>query len=132
MLWTLHRALVDDACAFETFVAPGPEPVDGTAGFVLVCEVRDAIVGYLSLVEVDGSRWELRALGVTPEHRRTGVAAALLHDALRRLPASVCGLEGTAPDERSAAWAEALGFTLDRTGGAVRARGDVTHLRERT
>jgi GNAT superfamily N-acetyltransferase len=137
VLWTLHRALVDDACAFETFLTPVPEPAgrgegdEGTAGFVLVCEVRNAIVGYLSLVGIDDARWELRALGVTPEHRRTGVASALLHEALRRLPADVTRLEGSPPDERSAAWAEALGFTLDRADGMLRAHGDVVGLRAR-
>lgn len=81
----------------------------------LLLVTGDPVVGVL-LVELVAKRLEVTMLVVTPDHRRTGVARAMVEGLLARFPA-VCAWS-TAPEV-----CEALGFT--RTG---RTRDDEVEL----
>lgn len=133
VLSCLHRSLARDAFLFETSI---PVHLADGGAIVLVCEVSEAIAGYLCLGDsrlvLDGrgletqpeieagsdesaARWTLRAFGVTPQFRRTGVATDLWQAALDLVPDSVTTVTGDVrPDKGAAAsWLYARGFALD-------------------
>jgi len=123
----LHRSLAQATCPFETYIA-----TDRTANgsIVLVCEVSEAIAGYLCVGDphlmldpttpgppagVAFPWWKLRALGVAPQYRRTGVATDLWRAALDRIPDVITNLYGNVRLDQDAAvsWYRARGFDLD-------------------
>lgn len=129
VLSCLHRSLARDAFLFETSI---PVHLADGGAIVLVCEVSEAIAGYLCLgdsrlvldqsgLEIEAesdeaaTRWTLRAFGVTPQFRRTGVATDLWQVALDLVPDAVTTVTGDVrPDKGAAAsWLYARGFALD-------------------
>ncbi|MBK0330236.1 GNAT family N-acetyltransferase [Brachybacterium sp. MASK1Z-5] len=74
-------------------------------------EGGDEIVGILD-VEVDGELATIDTIAVHPDHRREGIADALLEVGLRRLPTNVSLLDAwTREDEPAHAWYRANGFS---------------------
>ena len=131
VLGCLHRSLARDSFAFEDCLGIDPR---ATSSIVLVCEVSEAIAGYLCLGDpllmsddpsspATGSvstRWELRAIGVAPQFRRTSVATDLWRIALGAVPAPVGEITGDVRADRisAAAWLRARGFALNRRAGS--------------
>lgn len=77
----------------------------------LVADVDGVIAGLID-IEIDGSEATIDSIAVHPDHRRTGVATALLRDGLRRLSSSVTRLDAwTREDESALRWYSASGFS---------------------
>ncbi len=127
VLSCLHRSLARDAFAFEACIDADPA---ANRSIVLVCEVSEAIAGYLCVGDPNAllgpapspgpqtetpARWELRALGVAPQFRRTGVATDLWRASMSRIPAGIVTVSGDIRPDRAAAtaWLRARGFDLD-------------------
>lgn len=185
VLSCLHHSLARDTFLFEDSIAAGPS----AGAVVLVCEVSEAIAGYLCVgdparvlepadlrtpirraglggagsvaeqenavgdgatavgagataVGDDGTAtgWRLRAFGVAPQFRRTGVATDLWRAALDSFPATISSVEGSTRADLAAAlaWYGARGFDLDPAdpddatslaGRACRFTADVDTLR---
>ena len=127
VLSCLHGSLAQDACAFETCIDADPTT---SGAVVLVCEVSEAIAGYLCVGDprlmVDASTpmpqradapcwWRLRALGVAPQFRRSGVATDLWRASLDRLPDVITHVYGHVRADKPAAtaWCQAAGFMVE-------------------
>ena len=131
VLGCLHRSLARDTFAFEDCLGSDPR---ATSSIVLVCEVSEAIAGYLCLGDpllmsddpefpATGSvstRWELRAIGVAPQFRRSSVATDLWRVSLAAVPAEVVEITGDVRADRvsAAAWLRTRGFALNGAVGA--------------
>ena len=134
VLGCLHRSLARDTFAFEDCLGSDPR---ATSSIVLVCEVSEAIAGYLCLGDpllmsdapespasgTVSTRWELRAIGVAPQFRRSSVATDLWRVALGSVPAAVVEITGDVRADRvsAAAWLRTRGFALDRRAGSTTA-----------
>ncbi|QTE30186.1 GNAT family N-acetyltransferase [Pengzhenrongella sicca] len=135
VLSVLHHALTWDTFAFGSAIT-ARRAADGAV--VLVCEVGDSIAGYLCLGDpllvrpapeapagpaqpadpatpAEPGVWTLRAIGVAPQFRRTGVATDLWRAALECVPASITHVLGSTRTDLVAAvgWYEARGFGAD-------------------
>ena len=145
VLSCLHGSLAQDACAFETCIDPDPTT---SGAVVLVCEVSEAIAGYLCvgdprlMVDADTPApkravtlccWRFRALGVAPQFRRTGVATDLWRASLNRLPGVITNVYGRVRADKPAAvsWCQAAGFTVEPNSCAheVLIHADIAALR---
>lgn len=85
------------------------KPSDSTVSLVAVAD--DGVVAMLDLA-VDGDLATIDCVGVHPDHRRRGLADALLNEALERLPGHVTVVDAwTRDDESACAWYRANGFS---------------------
>lgn len=112
-LWRVADAVpsaTDDRPALELLLARAPEGL-------LVAETDDAAVIGSVVAVFDGWRANLYRLAVHPEHRRRGVATALVEEAERRLRAAggrrISALVVHDHADAVACWA-ALGYEPDR------------------
>lgn len=77
----------------------------------LVADDGGPIMGLLD-VEIDGSAATIDCVAVHPDHRRRGIATALLETALGRLPAGVRTLDAwTREDDPAISWYRRNGFS---------------------
>jgi ribosomal protein S18 acetylase RimI-like enzyme len=77
----------------------------------LVADVDGVIAGLID-IEVDGAAATIDSIAVHPDHRRAGLATALLREGLARLPAGVTTLDAwTREDEAALRWYTANSFT---------------------
>ncbi|WP_211240401.1 GNAT family N-acetyltransferase [Haloglycomyces albus] len=78
----------------------------------LVAVGDDGVVGLID-VSVAGREATIEDLAVHPDHRRRGIAEALLDDALARLESTELLQAWTRRGDASNAWYEAAGFTVE-------------------
>jgi len=77
----------------------------------LVAEIDGVIAGLID-IEIDGAEATIDSIAVHPDHRRSGIATALLREGLSRLPGEVTTLDAwTREDESALRWYAANGFT---------------------
>ena len=123
--WLRCRVLAFLASAYFDDVLR-TKPQFAGAAIELVAIEGGEVVGVLD-VTVEGSAATIETIGGHPDHARRGVAAALLADALRRLPGEVESLDAWTRDDAAAnAWYQKSGFREEFRYLHVYARDDET------
>jgi GNAT superfamily N-acetyltransferase len=125
LLACLHAAFAQyqgdyTAAAYEDTTLTQTAVLDRLARMRVVVAVDSvgAVIGTLATERRSRAEGHLRGMAVVPEYQGTGVAAALLRDALRQLTRDGCErvtLDTTRPLERAVRFYEKNGF--HRSGG---------------
>lgn len=108
--WLTCRLLSFFDTSYYDDVKTEPTHFDGPA-IRLVAEEGGTIAGLID-VELDDTAATIDSIAVHPDHQRSGLATALLDEAIARLPEGVATIDAwTREDEAANAWYQTRDFT---------------------